>query len=67
MCIFFANSFKVMIVFIGWAMQTAMFMFIRRKWSEDEDTLKRLVRYFSDVEHRTQVSLKHETNNNSFT
>ena len=29
----------------GWAMQTAVFMFIRRRWEEDEATLKRFVQY----------------------
>ena len=40
---------------LGWAMQMAMFIFIKRHWEEDEKYLCQILRYFTDTNYPLQV------------
>lgn len=39
----------------GWAMQVGAFLFINRKWEEDKIILNKMMDYFADLGHKTQV------------
>ena len=39
-------------------MQVAMFLFIKRKWSDDQKALCKLLSYFADIEHKIQVNTR---------
>ena len=38
-------------------MQVGAFIFINRKWDEDKEILAKMINYFSDLKHKTQVLL----------
>ena len=37
-------------------MQAGLFMFIKRKWEEDKLVLNKFIDYFSEIQHKSQVS-----------
>jgi lysocardiolipin and lysophospholipid acyltransferase len=39
----------------GWAMQVGAFLFINRCWEEDRIILDKMLDYFADIGHKTQV------------
>ena len=41
----------------GWAMQTALFIFIKRKWESDQLILTNFLNYFKNIQKKTMVSL----------
>ena len=41
--------------YLGWAMQVGAFMFIKRKWEEDKVTFSKFIKYFADINYKTQV------------
>ncbi len=41
----------------GWAMQTALFIFIKRKWESDQLILTNFLNYFKTIQKKTMVSL----------
>ena len=46
----------VSVPFPGWAMQVGLFMFIKRRWEQDQLTLRKFIDYFAAIGHRTQVA-----------
>lgn len=47
----------------GWAMQNAMFIFLKRRWEQDEGYLTRLLDYFIDIKYPLQLFLFPEGTN----
>ncbi|XP_078604244.1 lysocardiolipin acyltransferase 1-like isoform X2 [Branchiostoma floridae x Branchiostoma japonicum] len=41
----------------GWGLETACFLFITRRWEEDEKIMKKILDYLSSIGHRTQLLL----------
>ena len=41
----------------GWAMQTALFIFIKRKWEVDKGIFTKFINYYKQIEKRAYVSL----------
>ncbi|ELU17930.1 hypothetical protein CAPTEDRAFT_172905 [Capitella teleta] len=41
----------------GWAMQVGGFLFINRKWEEDKLILDKMLDYYADLNHKTQILL----------
>ncbi|KAI8482737.1 Lysocardiolipin acyltransferase 1 [Branchiostoma belcheri] len=41
----------------GWAMQVGCFLFIKRRWDEDEKIFKRMLNYLTSIRHATQLLL----------
>ena len=39
----------------GWAMQTALFIFIKRQWQTDREILTKFIEYFKLIEKKTMV------------
>jgi len=39
----------------GWAMQTALFIFIKRQWQTDREILTKFIEYFKFIEKKTMV------------
>ena len=37
-------------------MQVGAFMFIKRKWEEDKVTFSKFIKYFADINYKTQVT-----------
>lgn len=42
----------------GWAMQTALFIFIKRKWATDKEIFTKFISYYKQIQKRVFVSLK---------
>ena len=43
----------------GWAMQTALFIFLKRKWDADKVILKRFLDYYKQIHKNVIVSLSY--------
>ncbi len=41
---------------LGWAMQLALFIFIRRKWEQDQEHISLFIKYFSQINKKIFVS-----------
>ncbi|XP_013391730.1 LOW QUALITY PROTEIN: lysocardiolipin acyltransferase 1-like [Lingula anatina] len=39
----------------GWAMQNAAYIFLERKWETDKILLQKMIGYFADLKHKTQL------------
>ena len=39
-------------------MQTALFIFIKRKWSSDQAILSKFINYYSLIKEKAQVSMR---------
>ena len=44
------------VVFVGWAMQIAGFIFLDRKWEEDQENISKCLKVFKDSNYKAQVS-----------
>lgn len=40
---------------LDWAMQTALFIFIRRKWEADQIIMKRFLNYYKEIQKNVMV------------
>lgn len=40
---------------IGWAMQIAGYIFLDRKWDEDQENISKCLRVFKETEYKPQV------------
>lgn len=40
---------------LAWAMQTALFIFIKRKWIDDQNTFKKFIDYYNKIEKKFMV------------
>ena len=49
--------------FLGWAMQNAMFLFLKRRWEQDKDYLKAIFNYFLDTNFPLQLLIFPEGTN----
>ena len=43
----------------GWAMQTALFIFLKRKWDADKVILKRFLDYYKQIHKNVIVSVSY--------
>jgi lysocardiolipin and lysophospholipid acyltransferase len=43
----------------GWAMQTALFIFIKRKWSTDKEIFTKFINYYKQIEKKVFVSMRY--------
>ena len=53
----FSKQLKYYKIFVGWAMQHVNYIFLHRKWSQDEANLKRTLQYFADNRYPVQLLL----------
>jgi lysocardiolipin and lysophospholipid acyltransferase len=40
----------------GWAMQTALFIFIKRKWEVDKEIFTKFINYYKQIEKKAYVN-----------
>jgi len=43
---------------LGWAMQLALFIFIKRKWEQDQEHISKFITYFSKINKKIFVSFQ---------
>ncbi|CAH1991185.1 unnamed protein product [Acanthoscelides obtectus] len=41
----------------GWVMQMSLFIYVKRKWQEDKDTLQKYINYITDIRYKHNILL----------